>query len=52
MIGGYWADDILQAKIRNVKPEPKPVGRHPGPEDGRGIDRLESWYVGTVPCSL
>jgi hypothetical protein len=33
---------MLQAKIRNVKPEPEPVGRYPGLEDARGIDRFES----------
>lgn len=43
---------MLQAKIGNVKPEPEPVGQHPGLEDGRGIDRLESRYAGTNPCSL
>lgn len=45
MIGDHCADDELQAKIGNVKPEPEPVGRHPRFEDARGIDRFESRYV-------
>jgi len=45
--GDYWADDMLQAKIGNVKPEPEPVGQDPGVKDARGIDRLESRYAGT-----
>ena len=45
VIGDHCADDTLQAKIRNVKPEPEPVGRHSGLEYARRIDRLESRYV-------
>jgi len=42
MIGDYRADDMLQAKIRNVESEPESVGQHPGLEDAWGIDRFES----------
>ena len=45
--GDNWADDMLQAKIGNVKPESEPVGQHPGVKDARGIDRIESRYAGT-----
>jgi len=45
MIGDHCADDKLQAKIRNVKPEPEPIGQHSGLEYARRIDRLESRYV-------
>ena len=55
MIGDHCADDRLQAKIRNVKPESEPIGRHSGLEYARRIDRLESRYVHTgtrsLPCN-
>ena len=42
---GLSGDNPSQAEVRNVKPEPEPVGQHPGLEDARGIDRLESRYA-------
>jgi len=45
--GSNWADDMLQAKIGNAKPESESAGQHPGAEDARGIDRFESRYAGT-----
>jgi len=43
---------MLQAKIRNVKPEPESVGQRPRLEDAWGIDRFESRYAGTRSFSL
>ena len=48
---------VLQVEIGNVEFEPESVGRHPGIEDARGIDRLESRYVdvrglGVVLCPV
>jgi len=46
VIGNHLASDVLQVEVRDVEPEPKSIGQHPGVEGAWGIDRLESRYVG------
>ena len=45
MIGNHLTSDVLQVEARDVEPEPKSFGQHPGVKGAWGIDRLESRYV-------
>jgi hypothetical protein len=44
VIGDQRASDVSQVETGNVKPEPESIGQHPGIEDARGANRVESRY--------